>query len=121
MAEALRAGDTVAIFPEGTTSDGHTLLPFHANLLQSAITTGLPVQPLALRYADARGPVSQAVSYVGDTSLVQSLWWVACGDDIRVRVQWLPAQPVHGTDRRQLAQRVADAIQAALNGQGGAV
>ena len=39
MAEALRAGDTLAVFPEGTTTDGHSLLPFHANLLQAAIAT----------------------------------------------------------------------------------
>jgi len=46
MAEALRAGDTVAVFPEGTTGDGQTLLPFHANLLQAAIATATPIQPL---------------------------------------------------------------------------
>ncbi|HEX2540861.1 MAG TPA: lysophospholipid acyltransferase family protein, partial [Caldimonas sp.] len=52
MASALQGGDTVAIFPEGTTSTGHTLLPFHANLLQAAIATATPVQPVALRYSD---------------------------------------------------------------------
>ncbi len=44
-------GEIVAIFPEGTTSDGKGLLPFHANLLQAAISTGTPVQPVALRFA----------------------------------------------------------------------
>jgi 1-acyl-sn-glycerol-3-phosphate acyltransferase len=53
MTEALRAGDIIAVFPEGTTSDGHGLLPFHANLLQAAISSGAPVQPAALRFADA--------------------------------------------------------------------
>ena len=52
VAEALKAGDTVAVFPEGTTGDGATLLPFHANLLQAAIATGTPVQRVALRYSD---------------------------------------------------------------------
>src|SRR5207342_3377123 len=32
MTEALASGDILAVFPEGTTSDGVTLLPFHANL-----------------------------------------------------------------------------------------
>jgi len=43
VAEALSAGQEVAIFPEGTTSSGHGLLPFHANLLQAAIATAMPV------------------------------------------------------------------------------
>jgi 1-acyl-sn-glycerol-3-phosphate acyltransferase len=118
MAQALRDGDTLAIFPEGTTSEGHSLLPFHANLLQAAITAGTPVQPVALRFSDAAGPVSRAVQYVGDTSLVQSLWWVACGEQVRVRVQFLSAQPVHAADRRSAAQTLAASIEAALNGRG---
>jgi hypothetical protein len=40
MAEALQAGDILAVFPEGTTSDGISLLPFHANLIQAAISAG---------------------------------------------------------------------------------
>src|SRR5438477_74301 len=44
VAQALQSGDTIAVFPEGTTSDGQGLLPFHANLLQAAIATASPVQ-----------------------------------------------------------------------------
>jgi 1-acyl-sn-glycerol-3-phosphate acyltransferase len=114
MAESLQAGETVAVFPEGTTSEGHGLLPFHANLLQAAIATEVPVQPVALRYADAAGPVSEAVMFVGETNLVQSLWWVACGERITVRVQMLPAQGVRHADRRHLAERLGEQIAAAL-------
>ena len=114
VAEALKAGDTVAVFPEGTTGDGATLLPFHANLLQAAIAAEVPVQPVALRYADAFGPVSAAVIYIGDTSLVRSLWWVACGDEVTVRVRMLPAEGVRHADRRRLAERLAEQIAAAL-------
>lgn len=114
MAASLGAGETVAIFPEGTTGDGHGLLPFHANLLQAAIAAEVPVQPVALRYADAFGPVSAAVIYIGDTSLVQSLWWVACGDEVTVRVRMLPAEGVRHADRRRLAERLAEQIAAAL-------
>jgi 1-acyl-sn-glycerol-3-phosphate acyltransferase len=114
MAEALQDGQTVAIFPEGTTSDGHTLLPFHANLLQAAIASEAPVQPVALRYADALAPVSQAVAYIGDISLVQSLWWVACAEGLVARVQVLPAESVRHADRRRLAEDLAAQIAAAL-------
>ena len=36
MAERLRTGGLMCVFPEGTTSDGQELLPFHANLFQAA-------------------------------------------------------------------------------------
>lgn len=115
VAEALQAGDTVAVFPEGTTGDGHALLPFHANILQAAIATEQPVQPIALRYADARHAVSPAVAYVGDTTLVQSLWWVAGAQGLRIRVSLLPAEGSRHLDRRALAERVRGLIDARLN------
>ncbi|MDQ6683765.1 MAG: 1-acyl-sn-glycerol-3-phosphate acyltransferase, partial [Pseudomonadota bacterium] len=79
VAEALREGQTVALFPEGTTSTGHGLLPFHANLLQAAVMVGAPVQPVALRYGDSSDAVSRAVEFVGATTLLQSLWRTAGG------------------------------------------
>lgn len=114
MADALKAGDTVAVFPEGTTSDGSGLLPFHANLLQAAVSSGAPVQPVSLRYSEAANPVSLAVTFVGDTTLAGSLWNIACGDGLAVRVQMLRTLPAPHDDRRQLATRLRDAIGAAL-------
>ncbi len=71
MTEALRNGDLIGVFPEGTTSDGHGLLPFHSNLLQAAISSGAPVVPAALRFADAAtGENSNAPRYIDDDSLV---------------------------------------------------
>lgn len=114
MAEALRAGDTVAVFPEGTVGDGHALLPFHANLLQAAIATGTVVQPVALRYADAHGPVSRAALFTGDITLAQSLWWLACGEGVCVHLHVLPAMVSAHADRRALAEHLRGEIGAAL-------
>jgi 1-acyl-sn-glycerol-3-phosphate acyltransferase len=114
MGEALTAGDTVAVFPEGTTGAGHALLPFHANLLQAAIATTTPVQPVALRFSDALHAVSPAVAYVGDTTLLQSLWWVACAQGLRVRVQFLLPQGSAHADRRALAAHLREEIAGAL-------
>jgi 1-acyl-sn-glycerol-3-phosphate acyltransferase len=103
LAQTLKDGHCAAVFPEGTTGDGHALLHFHANLLQSAIDADVPVQPVALRYSDHRHAISPAAAYVGDTSLVQSLWWVACAQGLTVHVTVLPAMRVTHTDRRSLA------------------
>jgi 1-acyl-sn-glycerol-3-phosphate acyltransferase len=114
MAEALRCGQTVAIFPEGTTSTGHGLLPFHANLLQAAIATATPVQPAALRFSDATHAVSEALEFVGETTLLQSLWRSACGEGVVARLALLPPRESAGCERRALAARLRADIAAAL-------
>ena len=103
MAQALRDGQCVAVFPEGTTGSGRELLPFHANLLQSAIAVEAPVQPVALRYRDQAHAISPAVEFLGQTTLAQSLWRVACGRGLVVRVMVLPARASAHADRRSLA------------------
>jgi 1-acyl-sn-glycerol-3-phosphate acyltransferase len=114
IAEALAGGQVVAIFPEGTTSTGHGLLPFHANLLQAAIATATPVQPVALRFADATDGVSVAVEFIGDTSLLTSLWRTSCGDGVRVRLTFLPPRASGGVERRALAELLRADIATAL-------
>ena len=120
MADALASGDTVAVFPEGTTSKGHDLLPFHANLLQAAIATEVPVQPVALRYADDLHDVSPAADYTGTISLARSLWMLAAAQGLTVRVDVLPAEGVRHADRRALASHLRQRISAALDGGGAA-
>jgi 1-acyl-sn-glycerol-3-phosphate acyltransferase len=114
MAEALRAGDPVAVFPEGTTTEGPELLPFHANLLQAAVVTHSPVQAVALRYADPAHRFSPSVAYVGDTSLLRSVWWVVRAEGLRVHVTLLPARRTEGAERRALAHALRADIAAAL-------
>lgn len=110
MADALRAGDTVAVFPEGTTGPGPELLPFHANLLQAAVATGTPVQPVVLRFADRFGPFSAAAEYVGDTTLPQSLWKLANSRGLVVHVDVLPPQGSEHADRRALSEHLRTLI-----------
>ncbi|RZS54658.1 lysophospholipid acyltransferase family protein [Sphaerotilus mobilis] len=114
MAAALQAGDTVAVFPEGTTGTGHTLLPFHANLLQAVLPGATPVQPVVLRYAEPGHAVSPAVAFVGDTTLVGSIWAVVCARGLSVEVEVLARQPSAGLDRRAVSQLVSDQIAARL-------
>jgi 1-acyl-sn-glycerol-3-phosphate acyltransferase len=104
MAQCLRDGDVLAIFPEGTTGDGSTLLPFHANLLQAAISADAPVQPVALQFADAAtGQISFAPCYVGDDTLWQSLWRTLRADNVQAVVQFGTPEHAEGRDRRTWA------------------
>lgn len=104
MAAQLRAGERVAVFPEGTTGDGRALLPFHANLLQAAISAGAPALPLALQYFDgASGALSLAPVYIGDESLVASVWRTLRTPGIVARVSVGEAQQDDGRPRRDWA------------------
>jgi 1-acyl-sn-glycerol-3-phosphate acyltransferase len=114
VAQALANGQTVAVFPEGTTAALHSMLPFHANLIQAAITTATPVQPIALRFADATGRVSVAVEFIGATTLVQSMWRVASAEGLVAHVTILPARASAQAERRELAAALHSDIAACL-------
>ena len=114
VAAALADGDTIAVFPEGTTGGGPVLLPFHANLLQAAISGGQPVQPVALRYHQPGQRFSPDVAWLGETTLLQNLWAVLRADALTVELCVLPALGSRHADRRALAERVRAAIAEAL-------
>jgi len=97
-AARLREGWSVAVFPEGTSSDGGQVLPFSPALFQAALDAGCPVQPLALCYS------SQEVVYAGDTSLGESLLAVAGARDLQVTLGILPAL-AEAEERRDAALR----------------
>jgi len=114
VAAALKNHDAVAVFPEGTTGAGHEVLPFHANLLQAAITTGTLIQPIVLRYSEPGLPVSVAAQYIDDTTLVESMMKVCRARGIVVDVRFLPPEPAGELDRRALAERLHERVAAEL-------
>lgn len=103
-AEALRGGDCLCVFPEGTTSDGTHLRPFRSSLLQSAVDAGVPVWPVAVCYPKADGTPNTAVAYAGDTTMAQSMHAILGQREIIVHLTFAPPIFPEGRDRRQLAQ-----------------
>jgi 1-acyl-sn-glycerol-3-phosphate acyltransferase len=113
-AQSLAAGEVVAVFPEGTTTDGATLLKFHASLLQPIVEAQGHVQPIAIRYRDAAGAHSTVPAYVGDESFAQSFWRVCGARRLVVDVHAAPALAARGANRRDLARAAEEAIRTAL-------
>ena len=104
----LKAGETIGVFPEGTTTDGSTLLPFHSNLLAPAVELGVPVWPLVLRYTD-RGAPSDAAAFIGDMGLVTSLVRILTASDLTIRITVLPMIEVQPHGNRHAVARAARA------------
>jgi 1-acyl-sn-glycerol-3-phosphate acyltransferase len=113
--EAFAAGDTVAVFPEGTTTDGTQLLRFHASLLQPAVDEGALVVPIALRYLTDDGKVDVTPTYVGDSTLLDSVISVISARRLRAELTLLPPIDALGRSRRELAELSRCAILQALN------
>ncbi|MBI1889961.1 MAG: 1-acyl-sn-glycerol-3-phosphate acyltransferase [Burkholderiales bacterium] len=103
LVHSLHEGEHVAFFPEGTTSEQGTVLPFHANLFEAAVEAGVPVQPFALRYVDAQGGLHPSVSFIGDMSFAQSMIAVLTGGPIHAELIRLPIVVTTDRHRRELA------------------
>jgi 1-acyl-sn-glycerol-3-phosphate acyltransferase len=114
MLEQLRRRHRVGVFPEGTTSDGAGVLPFHGALFQSAIDAGVRVAPVAVRYTDSRGAPSPAPAYVGETTFWQCFRAIVTSGGITAHATFLPTLDAGSSDRRQLAHRTHGAIAHAL-------
>ena len=104
MALSLQNGDVLAVFPEGTTGDGIGMLPFHSNLLQSAIEADSPIQALALQFIDTRTEsISMAARFVGDDTLLASIWSTLNAQGLKAVVNFGELQLAHGRNRRAWA------------------
>lgn len=115
LEQALRAGDAMAVFPEGTTTDGSEVRPFHASLLQPLVRVQGWAVPVAVRYVNADGSRDDTPAYTGDLSLWESAKRITARPGLWAEVSFL--SPVHavGRHRRDLAEVTAKAVAAALD------
>jgi 1-acyl-sn-glycerol-3-phosphate acyltransferase len=113
LAERLRSGQLIGVFPEGTTTDGSRLLPFHANLVQPAIDLGAPLRPVGVRFTQ-RGEFSRAAMFVGEMNVMQSLWRVVTAPYLTVELHWLPPIEPPPSNRHAAASAARSAIAQAL-------
>ncbi|GGQ17716.1 1-acyl-sn-glycerol-3-phosphate acyltransferase [Streptomyces griseomycini] len=104
IAGTLRGGAAVAAFPEGSTWCGRARGRFHSAVFQAALDAAVPVQPVRIRYRTARGAPVTAVAFVGDDTLLASLWRVASARGVIAEVEVrAPIPPEGPADRRALA------------------
>lgn len=114
MAALLRDGAWVAVFPEGTTSDGRILRRFLPSLLQPAVDLDCPVVPAAVRYRTLDGAYTAAPAYVDRMSLWHSLLAITGAPGLVAELRFGEPIPPNG-HRRDLAA-AAEAATARLLG-----
>lgn len=113
--EILARGDCVGLFPEGTTTEGDRLLPFHTSLFEPAIANRATIHPAAIRYEAADGSRRSDFAYVGGMTFLESLARVVASRGVVVRLEFgAPIEPSQGRDRREAArlarQRIASLL-----------
>ncbi|QTR49234.1 lysophospholipid acyltransferase family protein [Candidatus Thiothrix anitrata] len=103
MTEALQSGAAVLLFPEGTTTTGDNVQPFHARLFASAINLDIQVQPIVLRYPGANGLTHPLIPYVDDQALWGNLWGILGEAKCAAEIHFLSPIKTIGLDRKALA------------------
>lgn len=109
LADRLRQGSHLAIFPEGTSSDGSDVMRFHPRLLAAAVDSGAALQPVAIRYrrGGARDPLAP---FVGDDELPAHLLRLLDAELAVVEITLLEPIASTGLSRGELARRAHAAI-----------
>ncbi len=108
MEEVLRANVGVVFFPEGTSSDGHDVLPFKAALLEGAARSGRPVHFAVIRYAQ------EGVAWYGDIDAKSQFIGLLQMPRVDATIEFCGS--VTASDRKELAQTLWTEIRSRVIG-----
>jgi 1-acyl-sn-glycerol-3-phosphate acyltransferase len=113
--EALTRGEHVAIFPEGTSTDGTEVKPFHASVFQAGLGSVARVVAVALRYVNSDGSINLNASYAGERSMWESFRLVVARRSMHAELIFAGSIDVSGKTRGDIARAAecatADALQ----------
>ena len=118
--DRLLAGDTLLLFPEGTSHDGNHVLPFKSALLGAAeyrLDSGshVKVQPVSAAFTGLHGlPMGREnrpfFAWYGDMEMVPHLWEALLAGPLDVTVQFHPPFSLDQMDRKELAAKAEDIV-----------
>ena len=103
--EALDSGLLVVLFPEGTSTDGSTVLPFKSSMLQGAVQSQIPIAAAGLDYRLNHGSVADEVCYWRDMTLLPHLLNLFGKPVINAEVRFSSAR-VRAGDRKSVAREL---------------
>lgn len=98
----LNAGRNVLFFPEGTTTDGHTVKRFFSKLFAALPEDGVRIQPVVLCYRDDDG-LHPYAPFIDDDEFFAHIVDMLKSEPLTVDVLVLPAETVAHRDSKALA------------------
>ena len=121
LIEFLDRGESLILFPEGTTSDGCRILPFGSSFFDVAMKKNVVVQPITVTYAGWDGlPMPRYMRkfcgwFSPDIDMVSHLWSIAQWGTVQVVVDLhAPMNPQAFLSRKELSQASFEAVQTGL-------
>jgi len=114
MTARLKRGESLTVFPEGTSSARVLPARFRPRLLQAAVDAGVHVQPVAIYYG-ADPLVLERVAFVGEETFLHHLWRFLGSDPVLAEVTWLPPLATVTGDCRLLADEAWRAVSCTLS------
>lgn len=107
MQDRLESGELLVLFPEGTSSDGGGLLPFHSSFFESAVVASAPITATYLSYElpEAEGDPKLEVCYWGDMILFPHLIQLLTKSKVRATVRFA-CEPQIFSDRKEAAREI---------------
>ena len=109
------SGDTVAVFPEGTTTTGDRILKFHTSLFEPAVVNAVTLAPAAVRYRSENGEANEAALFIGDTTFGKSMGMIIGQRRMIAEITFAPPVDTTSMTRRDAALAAEDAIAAILD------
>ena len=107
---ALAAGLRLFLFPEGTSSDGSSVLPFHSSLFQPAVDLQVPVSAACIEYAIPDGVAATEVCYFGTMKLFPHLINLLSKHSVTARVTFA-SNGFFFSDRKQAALKMHEEVE----------
>lgn len=116
MTEVLKSGFNIVIYPEGTSTNGDTILPFKKSLLMSAVFAGKDILPVCIKYREINGKVFSPanrdhVCWYGDMDFMPHILNLFKTKKVVVDLEFLePIQTNPDSTRDELASKAYEAI-----------
>ena len=100
IADTLREGKNVVLFPEGTTTDGSSVKGFHRKLFRACDYVDCEFQPIVINY-EVNGELINPVAFIDDDEFAEHLWHLLSFSHIKARVEFLPVREFSSDNLKQ--------------------
>lgn len=113
LADILRDGSTLVVFPEGTSTHGVIEPKFHSSHFQAATLAETPILPVSILYADETGQAD--VGWYGDMTFLPHFWRLLKKNGFICDLSFGTPIETMGKERKSLTAEAQDQVRALLN------